>query len=260
MPAVVVDTTSRSQSIHCNRRGLRATLEQTPQLPSTCSAPGAAAMLRPTRRHAGLRGLLWPGPPRCSRTARRSSGAAPLQTAAAAVAAAPHPHPHLPCLVAPAPAGLSVRHKSATQRARSMGSGSKAPGHHATAYCKQRPTCSVARLGRSELRENSTACHSRSTRFRSEPTSPMTCAASMMFVSLSSVKCRPAPIWTTPLISSLTSLRALEPCRPTRNRAHARSCSTCHMAPCRSAHPTNPQSLGVTGTQGTNHMRSCDRP
>ena len=36
-------------------------------------------------------------------------------------------------------------------------------------------TCRVATFGRSELRENSTACHSSSTRFRREPTMPITC-------------------------------------------------------------------------------------
>lgn len=36
-------------------------------------------------------------------------------------------------------------------------------------------TCRVVRFGRSELRENSTACHRRRTRFRRDPTMPMTC-------------------------------------------------------------------------------------
>ena len=35
-------------------------------------------------------------------------------------------------------------------------------------------TCSVATFGLSELRENSTACHRSRTRFRREPTMPIT--------------------------------------------------------------------------------------
>lgn len=39
-----------------------------------------------------------------------------------------------------------------------------------------RRACRVARLGRSQLRENSTACQSSRMRFRDEPTRPITCA------------------------------------------------------------------------------------
>jgi hypothetical protein len=143
--------------------------------PSTCSAPGAAAKQRPTRLHAGPRGWLWRARPLCSHNARRSSGAAPQQTAAAAQAADPRPHPHQPYQAAPAPCALSAGQDCPSCLCEMILKLISAAHESLTSSgCDAARTCRVARLGRSELLENSTACQSRSTRLRSDPTIPIT--------------------------------------------------------------------------------------